>query len=82
MHRISTDTKKSLIYPCFVAAAILGATLFWVYYVIPSVADLFRNMRVELPRITLFVLSAVEFLERNLRWMIAAVVLIAFAIHL
>jgi general secretion pathway protein F/type IV pilus assembly protein PilC len=70
VHQIRADTKKSLIYPCFVVAAILGATAFWVYYVIPAVADLFLHLNVELPRITLFVLSAVEFLEHNLRAML------------
>ena len=74
LEQISTDTKKSLIYPAFVFTGILGATAFWVYYVIPGVADLFRNMNVELPQITLFVLSAVEFLEQNLFSMVIMLV--------
>lgn len=81
VRRIRTDTKRSLIYPVFVLTAIVAATAFWVYYVIPAVADLFRNLNVELPEITLFVLAAVEFLEANLRWMaasLAAVMLTAY----
>jgi len=81
MHQINTDTKKSLIYPGFVFAGLLGTTVFWVYYVIPSVADLFRNMNVKLPEITLFVLSAVQYLEQNLLFIVTllgAIILIIF----
>lgn len=82
MQKINTDTKKSLIYPLFVVAALLGATGFWVYYVIPSVADLFRNLNVELPRVTVLVMTSVEFLVRNFRLMLMIAVLIVAAIFL
>lgn len=82
LHQINTDTKKSLIYPGFVLTGILGATVFWVYYVIPGVADLFKHMQVELPKITVFVLSSVKFLEQNLLFMVVMVVTAILAIFL
>ena len=82
LNQINTDTKKSLIYPGFTLAGIFGATLFWVYYVIPGIADLFRNMNVELPKITLFVLSSVEYLEQNLFFMLTMVAITVLVIYL
>ncbi|MCG6872532.1 MAG: type II secretion system F family protein [Gammaproteobacteria bacterium] len=70
LNQINTNARKSLIYPTFVFVGILAATSFWVYYVIPGVADLFRNMNVELPAITQFVLAGVAFLEKNLSLML------------
>ena len=80
--QISTDTRKSLIYPSFTFVAILAATRFWVYYVVPGMADLFRNMNVELPAITLFVMAAVEYLEESLLFILAIFSLTLLAIYL
>ncbi len=49
---ISRDTKRAMIYPAFVFTSIIGATIFWLYYVVPNIADLFKHMQVELPSIT------------------------------
>ncbi len=82
LNQINTDTKKSLIYPGFTLAGILGATLFWVYYVVPGMADLFRNMNVELPPLTIFVMEAVEYLERELVFTLAVIGLVVLVIYL
>ncbi len=49
---ITRDTKRAMIYPAFVFASIIGATIFWLYYVVPNISDLFKHMQVELPKIT------------------------------
>ena len=49
---ISRDTKRAMIYPAFVFTSIIGATIFWLYYVVPNIADLFKHMQVDLPSIT------------------------------
>jgi general secretion pathway protein F/type IV pilus assembly protein PilC len=49
---ISRDTKRAMIYPAFVFTSIIGATIFWLYYVVPNIADLFKHMQVDLPTIT------------------------------
>lgn len=51
---------KTMIYPAFVVLSILGAALFWVYYVLPDLADIFRNMGAHLPPLTLAVMAWVE----------------------
>ncbi len=51
---------KTLIYPCFVVVSILGAALFWVYYVLPDLSDIFRQMGARLPPLTLSVMAWVH----------------------
>ncbi|MFK8010640.1 MAG: type II secretion system F family protein [Marinicellaceae bacterium] len=49
---ITRDTKRAMIYPAFVFTSIIGATIFWLYYVVPNISDLFKHMQVDLPTIT------------------------------
>jgi type II secretory pathway component PulF len=66
LRQIGTDTRRSLIYPGFVFATTLGAAAFWILYVIPGVSDLFLQMQVPLPPITVFILESAEWLRRYL----------------
>ncbi|WP_186053808.1 type II secretion system F family protein [Burkholderia gladioli] len=60
LERVSTmkaDARQALIYPAFVFLAIFSAAAFWVYYVIPNLSGLFRQMNVKLPALTLSVMG-------------------------
>lgn len=63
MTALSRNMRQALIYPAFVFATMLGAALFWIYYVIPNLAGLFLQMRVKLPKITLLVLEMSKWME-------------------
>ena len=65
MTALRRDTQRALIYPAFVFISMLGAAIFWVYYVIPNLADLFLQMHLKLPAITRFILSVSKWLERH-----------------
>lgn len=65
MTALKRDTQRALIYPAFVFVAMLGAAIFWVYYVIPNLADLFLQMNLKLPTITRVTLSISKWLERH-----------------
>ena len=65
MTALSRNMRQALIYPAFVFATMLGAALFWIYYVIPNLAGLFLQMRVKLPKITLMVLEMSKWMEGN-----------------
>lgn len=65
MTALSRNMRQALIYPAFVFATMLGAALFWIYYVIPNLAGLFLQMRVKLPKITLLVLEISKWMEGN-----------------
>lgn len=60
MHAISQDIRKAMIYPIFVLLAVLGAALFWVYYVLPDLSMMFLQMGVTLPETTLLVIRLVR----------------------
>jgi type II secretory pathway component PulF len=67
MTNLGRNMRQALIYPAFVFATMLGAALFWVYYVIPNLAGLFLQMRVKLPAITVAVLKMSTWLEGNIK---------------
>lgn len=79
---IIRDTKRVMIYPAFVFMTIIGAAMFWMAYVIPSITDLFLQMRVETPAITKLVMSFSENLSDNLTIFIIISVLLIFSISL
>jgi general secretion pathway protein F/type IV pilus assembly protein PilC len=60
---LGRDVRQAMIYPAFVFAVIFAAALFWVYYVIPNLAELFTQMRVKLPAVTRVILTASKWLE-------------------
>lgn len=60
IHAISQDIRKAMIYPSFVLAAVMGAALFWVYYVLPDLSLMFMQMGVALPETTIWVIGAVR----------------------
>jgi len=75
MIALRQDTSKALIYPAFVVTSILGAALFWIYYVLPDLSDIFRQMGAELPPLTLSVMNGVHHMRSFLAdygsWMLA-----------
>lgn len=74
--KMGRDARRSMIYPAFVFAAILGAAAFWVYYVIPNLAQLFKQMNAKLPPVTLAVLAVVDWLGAHLPLTITVLVVI------
>jgi general secretion pathway protein F/type IV pilus assembly protein PilC len=54
---IRRDIRTALIYPLFVFATIFGVAGFWIYYVVPNIALLFKQMNAKLPPITIALVS-------------------------
>lgn len=68
MMNIQRDIKTALIYPAFVFASILGVAIFWIYYVVPSMAKLFKQLQAKLPPITQGLVSFADTLSAHLPW--------------
>lgn len=49
---IRRDVRTAMIYPLFVFATILGVAAFWIYYVVPSMAQLFKQLNAHMPPLT------------------------------
>ena len=72
--------QRALLYPIFALVASMGAIFFWLIYVLPKVASSMRDMGVELPPITLLMVTFGELLSRFF-WTIPLVVFALFVLH-
>lgn len=77
--RMSRSSRRALIYPAFVFAAMAAAAAFWVFYVIPKISQLFRQMGVELPAVTRYVLDGADWLTAHSRVVILLTVVLVVA---
>jgi type II secretory pathway component PulF len=66
VHQIIGDTQQALLYPAIVFLVMGGGLTFWFYYVVPKIADLFTQMDVALPPITLFLIAVSDFVRHHL----------------
>lgn len=62
---LKRDVRQALIYPSFAFASIFLAAIFWIYYVIPNLAELFTQMRLKLPALTLMILQGSRWLQAH-----------------
>jgi type II secretory pathway component PulF len=77
---IVSDTKQALLYPSFVFVAMGGGLLFWFYYVVPKIVNLFKEMDVTLPPLTVFLLQVSNFVQTNILGIILGIALCLFFI--
>ena len=65
MHTIISDTQRALLYPMFVLLSIGVGLVFWLYYVVPKILELFKEMNVALPTITVYLLKTSDFIQNH-----------------
>ncbi len=80
IQNIVSDTKQALLYPSFVFAAMGSGLLFWLYYVVPQILVLFKEMDVTLPPITVFVMTVSNFVQDYFFHILVGTVLTVLAI--
>lgn len=73
---LKKKAKQALIYPSFALSAISTAMLVWIIYVLPQMTQLFKEMNVELPPLTLFMMGVSEFLTNYIGYLIASFILL------
>lgn len=62
---IVRDARTALIYPAVVFATIVGVAFFWIYYVVPNMAQLFRQLHAKLPPITIGLVGFADWLSAH-----------------
>ncbi len=77
---IVSDTKHALMYPAVVFVVLGAGFIFWVYYVAPKIIDLFRDMEVELPLITVLVMKVSYFFRDYLFYILVILFLMIFSL--
>lgn len=70
MMNIKRDIKTALIYPAFVFATIFGVAAFWIYYVVPNMARLFKQLQAKLPPLTEWLVAFADTLTTHLPWVV------------
>ncbi|MDK9694223.1 MAG: type II secretion system F family protein [Sulfurimonas sp.] len=71
---LKKKAKSALIYPSFAFIAVMGAMLVWMIYVLPQMTGLFKEMNVELPALTIAMMSISDFLANYIGYMGLAIV--------
>jgi type II secretory pathway component PulF len=77
---IRRDIRTALIYPVLVFATIIGVGFFWLYYVVPNMAQLFKQLQAKLPPLTQWLIAISDALVQYLLIFLLAVVLIIVAL--
>ncbi len=76
MMNIKRDIKTALIYPAFVFATIFGVAAFWIYYVVPNMARLFKQLQAKLPPLTEWLVAFADSLTTHLPWVVLITVVL------
>ncbi len=63
VHEIVVNTKRALLYPSFILFSMTGALVFWLFYVLPKVLTLFKELNIALPLPTRILMILVKFLS-------------------
>jgi type II secretory pathway component PulF len=71
---LKKKAKSALIYPSFAFIAISIAMIVWMTYVLPQMTELFKEMELDLPPITLFIMGMSDFLTNYLAYIIIAII--------
>ena len=71
---LKKKAKGALIYPVFAFVAVMGAMLIWMIYVLPQMTDLFKQMDIILPPLTLAIIAMSNFLTNYIWYMLAGIV--------
>ena len=68
--------RSSLIMPAVTTVGLIGALIWYIWYIVPATAGLFEDMamEVEMPPLTTFSLSMAEWLDQNWLWLFIALV--------
>ncbi len=70
-HDITSKVKGALIYPVVIIVAMLGIAVLMLTYVLPTITGVFKDMDVELPAMTLFIMGMSDFLREH--WLLSIV---------
>lgn len=73
---IRRDIRTALIYPVLVFTTILGVGFFWLYYVVPNMAQLFKQLQAKLPPLTQWLIAVSDALVHYLVLFAVGVVLL------
>lgn len=78
--KVKNDIRSALLYPSIVLAALVGAFIFLLTFVVPKFVSIFERARIELPWPTLVTMKLNQFVQAYWVWILAAAVLAVAAL--
>lgn len=66
----SRSVRNAMIIPSITVVALLGALVWYIWYIIPATVGLFEGMNVDLPPLTSQALGVAQFLDHNWGWLL------------
>lgn len=64
VEEIISNTKRALIYPIFIFTAMSFALGFWIFYALPQIFKVFKEMNIKLPLSTIILMQIIDFLMK------------------
>lgn len=77
--KLQGTIKKALIYPVIVLCVSIAVVILMLAYVVPSFMEMFADMDIEMPKLTLAVIAASDFVKEHLLLIIAIIAVLVFA---
>jgi type IV pilus assembly protein PilC len=68
------NVRSSMIMPAVTTVVMIGALIWYIWYIIPATAGLFQGMNVQLPPLTTWSLEFADWLDHNWMWAFPAVI--------
>lgn len=72
--------KKAMIYPIVVCCVAIGVVILMLAYVVPTFMEMFADLDIEMPALTVAVMAASEFVQNNLLLILAIIVALVLGI--
>ncbi len=77
-NELSSKVRGALIYPAVILSAMAGIGVLMLTYILPKITGVFKDMNVELPQSTLFIMSMSDFLRDH--WIISFVLVVGIVV--
>lgn len=77
---ITSKVKGALIYPSVILVAMVGIAVLMLTYILPSITGVFKDMDVELPPMTVFIMKLSDFLIGH--WLLSIIIVVSLIVSL
>ena len=78
--KLAGMVKKAMIYPIVVCCVAIGVVILMLAYVVPTFMEMFADLDIEMPALTVAVMAASDFVKSNLLLIIAIIIALVVGI--
>lgn len=78
--KINAMIKKAMVYPIMVLVVAVVVVIVMLTFVVPTFMEMFADMDIEMPKITLMVVAASEYMQKN--WVVIVAIIIGIVVFI